>query len=83
MGWAASVDSHAPAANPYGARVIIRAHAETFFAREDLDLARRVLALHLHYRGVFDAAAGPEDPYLRAIAEHLEASGAVFYGAYW
>ena len=42
-----------------------------------------VLALHLHYRGVFDAAAGPEDPYLRAIAEHLEASGAVFYGAYW
>lgn len=42
-----------------------------------------VLALHLHYSGVFDPAAGPEDPFLRGLAEHLSESGAQFYGAYW
>jgi uncharacterized membrane protein len=42
-----------------------------------------VLALHLHYSGVFDSSMGPEDPYLRGLAEHLASSGAVFYGAYW
>ena len=40
-------------------------------------------ALHMHYSGVFDPEAGPENPRLRAIASHLEQSGAVFYGAYW
>lgn len=39
--------------------------------------------VHLYHAGVFDPAAGPEDPYLRALAEHLAASGAHFYGAYW
>lgn len=39
--------------------------------------------LHLHYAGVFDPAAGPEDPHLRAVAEALSASGAKFYGASW
>ena len=39
--------------------------------------------LHLHYSGVFDAAAGPEDPQLRALALHLAETGATFYGAYW
>ncbi len=39
--------------------------------------------MHLHYSGAFDPAAGPEDPYLRGLAEHLEASGAKFYGASW
>jgi uncharacterized membrane protein/glutaredoxin len=39
--------------------------------------------LHLHYGGVFDPAAGPEKPHLRALAEHLERRGAKFYGAYW
>ena len=39
--------------------------------------------MHLHYAGAFDAAAGPEDPYLRGLAEHLEANGAKFYGASW
>ena len=39
--------------------------------------------LHLHYSGVFDAAAGPEDPQLQALAIHLNESGAKFYGAYW
>jgi len=37
----------------------------------------------LHYAGVFDPAAGPEDPYLRNLAEHLSAINAEFYGAYW
>ena len=39
--------------------------------------------MHLHYTGAFDPAAGPEDPYLRGLAEHLEANGAKFYGASW
>ena len=39
--------------------------------------------MHLHYAGVFDPAAGPEDPYLRQLAEHLQATDAKFYGAYW
>lgn len=42
-----------------------------------------LLVLHLHYAGVFDPAAGPEDPHLRAVAEALTASGAKFYGASW
>ena len=39
--------------------------------------------LHLHYSGVFDEAAGPEDPQLKALAIHLSDVGAKFYGAYW
>ena len=39
--------------------------------------------LHLHYSGVFDAAAGPEDPQLQALAIHLANKGVKFYGAYW
>ena len=39
--------------------------------------------LHLHYSGVFDEAAGPEDPQLQALAVHLSETGAKFYGAYW
>ncbi len=39
--------------------------------------------MHLHYSGAFDPAAGPEDPYLSGLAQHLEASGAKFYGASW
>ena len=42
-----------------------------------------VLGLHLHFSGVFDPAAGPEDPYLKSLATHLRDSGARFYGAYW
>lgn len=39
--------------------------------------------MHLHYSGVFDSAAGPEDPYLRGLAQHLTEENAVVYGAYW
>lgn len=39
--------------------------------------------MHLHYSGVFVPSAGPEDPYLRGLAEHLSEENAVIYGAYW
>ena len=39
--------------------------------------------MHLHYSGVFSASAGPEDPYLKALANHLSQTEAIFYGAYW
>ena len=42
-----------------------------------------VFGLQLHFSGVFHAAAGPEDPRLRALAEHLDETGARFYGTYW
>ena len=42
-----------------------------------------VLGLNLHFSGFFDPAAGAEDPYLEALATHLQDSGARFYGAYW
>jgi len=39
--------------------------------------------MHLHYSGVFDPAAGPEDPYLKGLATHLSQNDAVVYGAFW
>jgi len=39
--------------------------------------------MHMHYSGVFDSAAGPEDPYLKGLAEHLTLEKAVLYGAFW
>lgn len=39
--------------------------------------------LHLHYRGDLGTHAGPEEPRLRALATHLEETGARFYGASW
>ncbi|MFT4580996.1 MAG: putative membrane protein [Gammaproteobacteria bacterium] len=42
-----------------------------------------VLFMHLNYAGVFSPNAGPEDPYLRELAEHLTNAQAKFYGAYW
>ena len=39
--------------------------------------------MHLHYSGVFDPAAGPEDPYLQGLATHLSRNDAVMYGAFW
>jgi len=42
-----------------------------------------VFVLFMHFSGVFYRAAGPEQPYLKALAVHLYDSGARFYGAYW
>ena len=42
-----------------------------------------VALMFLHFSGAFNPAAGPEDPYLKSLALHLEESGAKFYGAYW
>ncbi len=39
-----------------------------------------LIALHAVYAGWFQPS---EDPRLRALAEHLEGSGAVYYGAFW
>lgn len=39
--------------------------------------------MHLHYSGVFDPAAGPEDTFLTGLAEYLAKKKAVMYGAYW
>ncbi len=39
--------------------------------------------MHLHYSGVFNPAAGPEDPYLKGLATHLVKEDAVFYGTFW
>ena len=42
-----------------------------------------VIALHLHYAGVWGKTAAPEEPKVRALAEHLAKGNAKFYGAYW
>ena len=42
-----------------------------------------VSLLFMHFSGFFDPAAGPEKPYLKALATHLRDSDARFYGAYW
>jgi len=42
-----------------------------------------VLALHLYYAGYWGKAPGPEDPWVRGLAEHLTKTNAKFYGAYW
>lgn len=39
--------------------------------------------LYLHQSGFFVPSAGPESPYLKALAIHLETAGAKFYGASW
>lgn len=39
--------------------------------------------MHLHYSGVIDPAAGPEDPYLKGLTTHLSQNNAVLYGAFW
>jgi uncharacterized membrane protein/glutaredoxin len=42
-----------------------------------------VLAFHLHYAGYWGKTAGPEDPWIRGLAEHLSKINAKFYGASW
>lgn len=42
-----------------------------------------ILGLHANYVTPQAEPLGPEDPTIRALAEHLEDSGALFYGASW
>jgi uncharacterized membrane protein len=42
-----------------------------------------ILALHLHYAGVFDSASAPGDPKLASLADYLTSVNAKFYGASW
>lgn len=54
------------------------------FARQTVIIAAVIVGgIHLHYIGVFDPKAGPEDPYLKGLAEHLAEDKAILYGAYW
>jgi uncharacterized membrane protein len=45
--------------------------------------AGAVLMLALYFAGIIGPAGGPEDPYLRGLAQQLVEKGAKFYGAYW
>jgi uncharacterized membrane protein/glutaredoxin len=45
--------------------------------------AAGVLVAHLHFAGILGKPPAPEDPTVRALAEHLTKSGAKFYGASW
>jgi uncharacterized membrane protein/glutaredoxin len=42
-----------------------------------------ILALHANYTTPQAEPTGPEDPATRALAEHLDDAGVVFYGASW
>jgi uncharacterized membrane protein len=42
-----------------------------------------ILILHANYTAPEAAPAGPEDPTIRALAEHLDEKGVLFYGASW
>ncbi len=51
-----------------------------FLAGQGALVAVVLVALHAFYAGWFQP---PEDPRLRALAEHLDRTGAVYYGASW
>lgn len=42
-----------------------------------------IVVLHLYFAGYWGEAQGPEDPWVRSLAEHLAKSDAKFYGASW
>src|SRR5882672_6828265 len=42
-----------------------------------------ILALHAGYTAPQAEPTGPEDPKIRALAEHLKEDGVLFYGASW
>jgi uncharacterized membrane protein/glutaredoxin len=42
-----------------------------------------IVTLHLHYAGYWGDAPKPEDPWVKALAEHLTRTDAKFYGASW
>jgi uncharacterized membrane protein len=60
-----------------------RARSWGLWSRGPSVAAGAVLVLGLYFGGVLDSRVGPEDPYLARPATHLEASGVIFYGAYW
>ncbi|MCZ6749135.1 MAG: vitamin K epoxide reductase family protein [SAR324 cluster bacterium] len=45
--------------------------------------AALIVGMHLYFSGAFDPSLGDEDPYLRALAIHLNDIDAKFYGAFW
>ncbi len=54
------------------------------FARQSVIITVVIVGgMHLYYSGVFDPKVGPEDPYLKGLAEHLTDNQAILYGAYW
>jgi uncharacterized membrane protein len=42
-----------------------------------------IVALHAYHAGYWGDAPGPEDPWVRGLAEHLSKTDAKFYGASW
>jgi len=54
------------------------------FARQTVIITAVIVGgMHLHFSGIFDPMAGPEDPFLKGLAEHLTLDQAILYGAYW
>jgi uncharacterized membrane protein/glutaredoxin len=45
--------------------------------------AAAILLVHANYVAPQPEATGPEDPMIRALAEHLTEEGVIFYGASW
>ena len=54
-----------------------------FLAKSLGAAAVAIIVLHLHYAGYLGKAPGPEDPWIRNLAEHLARNDAKFYGASW
>jgi uncharacterized membrane protein/glutaredoxin len=42
-----------------------------------------IVVLHLHYAGFLGKSAGPEDPWIHGLVQHLAKIDAKFYGASW
>jgi len=56
----------------------------TAWARQTVIITAMIVGgMHLYYSAVNDPAAGPEDPYLKGLAEHLTSDKALLYGAFW
>ena len=54
------------------------------FAKQTVIITAVIVGgMHMHYSGIFDPMAGPEDPFLKGLAVHLTEEQAVIYGAYW
>lgn len=54
------------------------------FAKQTVVITVLIIGgIHLHYSGIFDPKTGPEDTYLKRLAEHLTENDAQLYGAFW